>query len=64
MAMMLWDNIESVACTKVCCSVNELFICQFNPIVIQPTVAELAKHIKPNKFLVQSDGGDEGENDS
>lgn len=48
---LLWDETEKVGCTKVCCLTTELYICDFFPVLIQPTIEEIASHIKPNKYL-------------
>jgi hypothetical protein len=51
MAVLLWDKVDRVGCSKVCCNDSELFICDFLPLVIQPTIDELGKHIHQNKYI-------------
>lgn len=51
MAILLWDEVDKVGCSKVCCFESELIICDFQPYIIQPTVGEMAQHIFPNKNL-------------
>jgi hypothetical protein len=51
MALLLWDEVKEVGCAKVCCSSRELNICHFSPVVTNPNIFEMEKHIKPNKYL-------------
>jgi hypothetical protein len=51
MAMLLWDEVKEVGCAKVCCKSRELNICHFSPVVTNPNIFEMEKHIKPNRYL-------------
>jgi hypothetical protein len=51
MINLLWDETKKVGCGRVCCLGRELWVCDFFPVVIQPTLEEIGQHIKENKYL-------------
>lgn len=51
MALLLWDTVDKVGCAKVCCENRELNICHFAPVVEDPNIAEMKKHIKNSRFI-------------
>jgi hypothetical protein len=57
MALLLWDTVNRVGCAKVCCEKRELNICHFLPIVQDPNILEMKRHIKNNRFISGSIDG-------
>lgn len=53
MLNILWDTMTSVGCSRVCCASRELYICDFYPVLIQPGLEEISKHIHPNKYFAE-----------
>lgn len=51
MINLLWDETRKVGCGRVCCVGRELWVCDFFPVVIQPSLEEIGLHIKANKYL-------------
>ena len=50
MLNLLWDDTKKVGCAKVCCAIAELYVCDFFPVLIQPGLDEISKHIHENKY--------------
>jgi hypothetical protein len=62
MALLLWDTVSQVGCAKVCCETRELNLCHFLPILVDPNVLEMKKHIKNNKFIIGTADGPKNSN--
>jgi len=50
---MLYASTKEVGCAKSCCLYSELMICNFFPVIVEPSMIELSANIKPNKYLVK-----------
>lgn len=48
---ILYDSTQRVGCAKSCCNDNSIFVCVFDPVIINPNEKDIFLHIKPNKYI-------------
>ena len=48
---LLFDSTQRIGCAKSCCTDNSIYVCVFDPVIINPSEKDIALHIKPNKYI-------------